>query len=322
MSNLKKRQADNTLLLADGVRVQYKAGADTGLTSADITKMSNFSENLSIARNGKNLVIEQRPTISNRDTIFLSVWNAGVGNHQFNITPTNFSPGLECYLQDLYLNTSLPIDLSVSTDHNFSITPDVASQNENRFRIVFRESSTLPVNFTAIKAYPKNGNNIQVEWNVANETAISNYDVEKSTDGRNFSKAGTVTATGATSYNWLDVNPVLANNYYRVKSVGVNGDIKYTSVVNVKLGKSGAAVSVYPNPVKDNAISVQFSNLAKGSYTVTLYNAAGQVMATKLVQHNGGSATEQMALPTLSKGLYQLEVKGNETKSSQTIMIQ
>ena len=37
-------------------------------------------------------------------------------------------------------------------------------------------------------AAAKNNNNIAVEWEVANETDITGYEVERSTDGTNFIK--------------------------------------------------------------------------------------------------------------------------------------
>ncbi len=312
--------SNNTQLL-DGAWSAFDESYSSSVGQGDAAKLEGFGLNLGIIHPSKILSIERR-SLLNIDTIFYSLKNAALGNYQFQVNTSNFGAvAQQAFLEDAFTNTSTPLSLTTTTTYNFSITADVASQNENRFRIVFRESSTLPVNFTAIKAYQKN-TAIQVEWNVSNESAIANYEVEKSIDGRSFTKAGSVIANGGTSYNWLDVAPVQGNNHYRVKSVGVNGEVKLTSVVNVKLGKGGAAVSVYPNPVKDNSISLQFANMVKGSYTVTLYNTAGQVMATKLVQHNGGSATEQMVLPTLAKGMYQLEVKGEASKSTQTIMIQ
>ena len=55
----------------------------------------------------------------------------------------------------------------------------------------------LPVTFTMVKAYQQN-KKINVEWSVENEMNIKQYEVEKSTNGTEFTtlaiKAGRLTA--------------------------------------------------------------------------------------------------------------------------------
>lgn len=60
----------------------------------------------------------------------------------------------------------------------------------DRFMRVFKASAVLPVTLTSVKAYQKDGNNIAVEWQVAQEQAIKQYEVEKSLNGSTFHKAG------------------------------------------------------------------------------------------------------------------------------------
>ncbi len=316
------KQTDASVLLADGVRVKYLAGGEATVNSKDAIKMINFSENLSIFRGGKNISIEQRPTISSNDTIFLRLWNVAQGNYQFTVEPKNFSQGIEAFIQDLYLNTVTPIDLSGANQYAFSITGDMGSQNEHRFRILFRPSNTLPVNFNDIKAYEKGGGNVQVEWKVSNESNIVSYAVEESLDGNNFIKAVSVAANGGPDYNWLDINPVQGNNYYRVKSIDINGKTEYTQTVNVKIGRQVSGVRVYPNPVRPKNMIVQLENISKGPYQIALYNSSGQLILTKSIQHSGGSAAAQLRLPKVATGTYFLELKGAGTKAVQSIIIQ
>lgn len=311
----------------DGISVEYAAGYDNAVNFYDATKPANTNESLAVLRNNTELMLERRATINNNDTVFLKLWQTVQATYQFKFEPLNFGAGLSAYLEDSYLNTTTPINLNLPTVINFTINSNALSQAANRFRIIFHPSSVLPVTFTSIKAYQKNGNNVQLEWNVANESAIKHYEVETSTNGRSFTKAATVTAKGnnnsSVAYTWLDANAVNGVNYYRIKSTGLNGDVKYTSVVSVKIGKGGAEVSTYPNPVKGNTVSVQFSNMEKGSYTLRLFNVAGQVVMSRTIQHFGGSASEQLTLPEgIATGNYQLEVNGSKNKYVHTIIIQ
>jgi hypothetical protein len=176
--------------------------------------------------------------------------------------------------------------------------------------IVYRTNSTLPVNFTNIKAAQKL-TAIQVEWNVATETNTRSYEVEKSTNSQQFVKAATIAATGNTTYNWLDVTPSNGMNYYRVKGISNNGEVKYSAVVRVNMSNGKGAINIYPNPITGNSINLQMTNQERGSYTLRLTNTAGQVVFSGVINHNGGSATQTVQLKTvLPQGVYQLEVTG------------
>lgn len=322
--NLLVKQSPTAYHMYDGIRVDFNSAFSTALNTEDAKKMNNFTENLAIARSGADLAIERRPSITANDTIFLKLWNTGLKEYRFTFQPNNFAAGLNAFLEDQFLNTSSPISLTGETNYDFTVTNVAASQSQDRFRIVFRSSSVLPLSFTTIKGAGK-GNAIEVSWTVSNESDVQQYIVEESFDGRSFSQLATVRAKGQdnASYTWLDNNTVKGFNYYRVKSIGFNGEARYTSIVNVKMGMDDQLLSVYPNPLKGNVVNLQLSDLAAGSYTVNVYDNAGRVIASRLLQHQGGSATEQVLIPaTASKGVYRLELKGANQRLTQNIILQ
>jgi hypothetical protein len=173
---------------------------------------------------------------------------------------------------------------------------------------------TVPVTLRSIRAWQQQQqNDIKVEWTVANQLNISRYVVEKSTDGRNFSSAATVAATGNAraeiTYGWLDVRAVQGTNYYRIKSVDADGAFSYSSVVKVLIGKSAPAVSVYPNPVVGGQMNLNFSDMKAGAYQVRLLNILGQIASVNMISHSGGSSNQLIAMPAKTGvGTYILEV--------------
>ncbi len=173
--------------------------------------------------------------------------------------------------------------------------------------------STLPVHFTTIKASQKN-NGIHVQWNVATETNTREYYVEKSIDGRVFSKSATIPATNnnntSVSYSWFDAQPNNGVNYYRVKVISGGGESKYSEIVLVNTGKTNKGISIYPNPFNGSTFNLQLNNKPTGAYTVKLFNSTGQIFYNKTLHHDGGSATETIRLSSpLPKGTYQVNIK-------------
>jgi hypothetical protein len=174
--------------------------------------------------------------------------------------------------------------------------------------------TTLPVTLSSIKAYQQNSG-IAIEWKVENESGIKQYEIEKSTDGSRFIKAGVQAATSnnsnKVSYSWIDINPQTGNNYYRISSTSLNGESNISRVVEVTIGKGASGYAVYPNPVVQGLTQLQFINQPKGLYNVRLLNIAGQVITSYAIFHQEGNITEALRMKDATiKGNYTVEIVG------------
>jgi N-acetylneuraminic acid mutarotase len=184
-------------------------------------------------------------------------------------------------------------------------------------------SSTLPVDFSTLKASQKNAA-IRVDWHMATETNTKIYEVQRSANGHQFVKAATVAATGSSAYNWLDVAPNAGMNYYRIKAISNDDEAKFSLVVRVNMSNGrGGAVSVYPIPITGSNFSLQLINKEKGNYTLRITNTVGQTLLSKTISHSGGSATQTVQLTNeLPKGVYQLDITAEDgTKETKKLVI-
>ena len=114
-----------------------------------------------------------------------------------------------------------------------------------------------------------------------------------------------------------DANPVEGYNYYRVKSMDIDGKTAYTNVVKVLTGSIKQSITIYPNPITDGMIHLQLTNQPEGKYGIRLLNKIGQVILSKQITHAEGSSTEFIKWDfNLAHGMYQLEVSipGGEVK--------
>ena len=232
-------------------------------------------------------------------------------SYQLRFAPENMeNSGLEAFFIDLFLHTSVPLSLADSSSVNIIVTNNPASAAADRFKIVFRPLSALPSTFISVKAYKKN-KEIAVEWKVENETNLSGYEMQKSTDGIKFTKCATVVAgnKGYGSYQWIDKQPVSGYNFYRIMSVGQDNKTEYSTVMKILVDDQKPSLSVYPNPVTNGVINLQFTNQPGGIYSLRLLNVSGQVIASKQIIHNGNNQTENIKWDhKLARGVYDLEV--------------
>lgn len=303
---------------ADANVVVFDNAYSNAVDGDDATKLANSGENLGILRDNQVLVIEARQSITNRDTIFYKMWNMLQQNYRLEFVPNELNiPGLSAVLQDAFLNTNTNIDLSITSNYNFIVNASPASSASNRFRLLFVQSTPLPVNFISIVAN-RFGNNIKVDWQVAEERSILKYEVLRSVDGRNFSSVGIIPANASTfNYSWIDWNITMSTFYYRIKTIGISGDEKYTQIVKVTVGKQSQGFSISPNPVESGIVNLQFNQQPAGNYQVRVFNLNGQAILNQQIKHTESNSLQLIKLPeSLSTGIYKVEVNGNNMNAT------
>ena len=297
--------------IADGNAVAFNSQYQNRIDANDAVKITNTGENLGLKRDGIILAIEARSPVSASDTIYFNLKNVSIQTYRFQFNPESMgNDGLRAYLIDNYLKTKTEVSLGGVTSSDFTVNSDAASYAADRFMVVFKQSSALPVTFVSLTAVQKD-KNIAVEWNVQNEQMMLQYDVEKSVDGVNFVKKETVAAknSGSASYQWTDKDAAPGNNYYRIRSVDKDGKTVYSTVVNVLISNIKSNISIYPNPITDGIIHLQFVNQPQGRYGIRLLNPLGQLIVAKQIEFAGGNGSEGIKWDyNLAHGVYQLEI--------------
>jgi hypothetical protein len=193
----------------------------------------------------------------------------------------------------------------------------------NVFFVFASDNTILPVTLMSLAASAQQ-NGILVEWQVSHEVNMARYDIEKSTDGQHFYSAGNLPAAASGSethlYTWTDKNPVVNDNYYRIKAVSLDNTIQYSPIVKVVTAGNNRSVSIYPVPLVNNETFISLRNFQKGAYRVILYNQSGLQVFTQSIHHRGGSGVYMFRAGQLLPGVYYLNVEGNGSRTVQRIM--
>ena len=325
-TNLYLLNADSTLLLTDGVLTEFGSSYHDSVYLEDAYKFTNITENLGLNRYGAILCIERRPLIVSADTLFFRLWKTTRRSYQFEFVTSNLNhPGMEAFLEDAYTGTKTLLPLNGTSKMNFLINANAASANVNRFRIVFKTAKP-PVAFASFTGYQA-GNIVKIKWQVENEINISKYEIERSANGIDFNTVNTITAQGlhnnSTNYFWNDGTFLTGINFYRIKCIDNNGAIKLSSTINITIARQICRFAVYPNPVENNLINLQFSNQQQGVYKVKLVSSSGQVMYKDSFKASGANFSHTL-LPAakLRAGIYQLEITmpGNNVHVQQVMV--
>lgn len=263
------------------------------------------------------MMFERHGTIVDSDTVFVNMTNMRQQSYRFKLLVENMAkPGLSAWLIDNYLNTSTPVDLVAGGYYNFEVNSSAGSSASNRFMIVFKQATVVPVKIVSIDAERNADETIAVNWKVENETNIARYELERSENGRVFSTIVNNVAAlhnngGRAAYTRLDNQPLANDNFYRIKAVSINGRVDYSAIVKVSADKQPASITVNPNPVINRQMSVYFVKQAPGTYQLDFTAVNGQLISSSQVVVQGRNLVKQIYLKNdLAAGTYNLRITG------------
>lgn len=119
---------------------------------------------------------------------------------------------------------------------------------------VDRTSSPLPLTWLAFSVRLSEGK-VMLEWKTTNEVNVKNFEIERSTNGVDFSSIGKTNAFNLSSqinsYRYVDPQPLFNVGFYRIKQVDYDGEFTYSAIKTVNFDLPSLSVSIYPIPVSE-----------------------------------------------------------------------
>jgi glucose/arabinose dehydrogenase len=159
-------------------------------------------------------------------------------------------------------------------------------------------SSVLPVKFENLNGFSSTNYN-QLNWQTRNEIDLEAFEIEYSSDGILFEKAGIANAKNQTvavySFQHFTSNK---NLYYRLKIKSTNGKIEYSNII--KLINKNTTKEQYIFPLNGNSKQVWLNVSPNEKVSFQLYNFNGQMMLS-IPNYKNNSIIDLQNLPT---GIY------------------
>ena len=310
----------------DNVYLDFNNKYSNAIGREDAPKFNNPDENMAAVNNATTLMREARQLPVSLDTIHLRVWQLSKPtSYTISLKGIHFEATEQAFLVDKYGKTSTPLNLAGQNAIEFSTSEDEGSTREDRFMIVVKAASVLPVQVVHFTATDKKQAGVEVSWKTAEEAGVKEYIVERSENGQQFKGIATVKAKAgrANEYSQMDKDAVDGKNYYRLKSIDADISARLSKVVMIDRNNTQAnSWTIYPNPVVGKRVSIQLRNMPKNIYQAVITNAAGQQVTSKMIDHAGGSATITWQIENLAPGKYQLLLSGDNLGKTQNFIKQ
>ena len=164
-------------------------------------------------------------------------------------------------------------------------------------------------------------NKVLLDWMTLTETDNDYFIIEKSIDGRNFQKIGTVQGSGTTfssqTYDLIDPKPAIGTNYYRLTQFDFDGTFEIIDrIVSVDYD-ANQEIAVRPNPVRGNQIQLVYQTLESGPLEVQIFDITGKLLKSVAFETTAARNIFDINLNNLSNGVY--VIKTNQLGETQSL---
>ncbi|PWT95158.1 MAG: hypothetical protein C5B52_18415 [Bacteroidetes bacterium] len=209
--------------------------------------------------------------------------------------------------------------LAAST--NYLILVDGIDNTKASFNLLL-SGAALPIKLTnfygeALDKYNK------LHWSIESSIDVKQLVIEKSIDGNNFDAIAnfdgqSIKVNEQETLN--DYQPVPGTNFYRIKTVNIDGTIEYSKTILIRRNEN-QSLSFYPNPVKDY-LNVQIRVAVRKTYTISLTTITGQRLYQKEVIAEAGISNFKIRTSGFAKGIYVVSIIDSGGDEIQTRKIQ
>jgi hypothetical protein len=230
-------------------------------------------------------------------------------NGRFCVTP-EYPKGTYCYFTTVDSNWNSAYPYVVGPTF-YGVYANAKVTSVPTTDITQYTGSSLPINLLYFSGSVTNNSTI-LKWATSNEINSSSFDIEKSIDGKTFTKIGSIASTGTTTstspYTYTDANYYNSTVYYRLKEWDVNGNFQYSNIISVGNNNEAFNLKVFPNPTSDILI-VQANDLVKSDIHIILCNMKGQALLSRTIAQ--GSTLSIIETATFYAGEYVLTAYEN-----------
>lgn len=190
------------------------------------------------------------------------------------------------------------------------------------FAVVFRKQDALPVKLVYFKAF-RQEQAAKLEWETASELNSDRFEVECSSDLRNWIKVGSIRSHGESNqparYQLMDTTVHSGIVYYRLRMIDGDGSFTYSSIQSVTFDRKGLVI--HPNPTREHIFFSDINGAAFPSseiQEVSIKNLAG---ITVHIQKSPISSN-RIAVGHLTNGIYFVKLSAsNGIQSTHKLII-
>jgi len=181
--------------------------------------------------------------------------------------------------------------------------------------VALKMSGVLGVNLINFNGKNVDDKNTLLSWSTSSEINNDHFEIQRSGTNTDFNTIGTVKGNGNASelhdYTFTDFAPQDGNNYYRLKQVGDDGNVTYSSIVIVRFNFK--KINIYPNPAKNKIYISNNQAFSHGkNINVELMDFDGKKLLKRQFKTDGVNINTLNIPTNIANGIYIIIVTNAE----------
>ncbi len=150
------------------------------------------------------------------------------------------------------------------------------------------KTNPLPITGTQLLARWENDYAV-LDFEVQENDAYDRFVIERSTNGNDFSAISTKVNISNNTREWYthkDYRINASEVFYRIKAISKQGEISYSKIALLK-NQIKQDLSVYPNPVTNHTINIEFFTTINEEVTITIIGTLGEKLYYNQINPRG-----------------------------------
>lgn len=191
-------------------------------------------------------------------------------------------------------------------------------------RLLFGGLTYVPVELTSFTGNASNGA-VSLIWSTSSEINNQGFEIERRTEGQQFTKVGFIPGYGTTSeiqnYIFTDDNVSLKKYFYRLKQLDYNGSYEYSTEIEVDIPLTYSLDQNYPNPFNPST-TIKYSIPNDEMVKMIVYNLLGEKVLTLVNEfQKAGKYEINFDASKFASGLYFYRIESGSFTSVKKMML-
>ncbi|MFM9945459.1 MAG: GEVED domain-containing protein [Bacteroidia bacterium] len=280
----------------------------SGTRTVVFTVLPNYTNDVLVYNNGTtDILLVPSPSVSDASYTY---WNSGASRYEIPSFNTN----------------NLSMFFKANGHSSFSFTyawKDAANMLGNAAEYYVSATSPLPMKLLYFGAELKNSQ-VTIKWMTTSEFNIENYEIQRSTDLKTWSKVNDNVPNNSYSnistYYSYDVMGNTEVVYYRLKETDYDGLVFFSKEVAVSAKAVKINFNVYPNPAVNNeVINVVLENKNHQEVIIKLVDLNGKVLIENTVSPEGSHIP--VSLTNIPAGIYFVSVSNTTLTKTMKVIV-
>lgn len=164
-------------------------------------------------------------------------------------------------------------------------------------------------------------NEAQVEWTAVSNSSQCYFELEKSDDGRNYTRLTQVYAKGKGEfeYSFTDRNLQLGSSHYRLKLVEAGGSFKYLPAFRLRWKNASVFINnIYPT-IASSTVYIQINSDKRINTQLQIFDPSGRFISKTWLSIMPGNNAYPIDISRLPAGNYCISVILNEIATGRFI---